>query len=1001
VVAREDRPGVRRLVGYVVLEAGVRVDGGVVRSAVGERLPDYMVPSVVVVLDVLPLTVNGKVDRKALPEITVTGSGAHQGPATAAEEVLCALFAEVLGVERVGVRDGFFDLGGDSIASIQLVARARRAGLALSPRDVFTHRTVAALARVATPLAEAGEGARAAAVSARRPLVELEPAELDALGGPWTGETLEEVLPLAPLQQGFLFHALFDESGIDVYNMQAALDLSGPLDPDLLRRAAGRVVERHACLRAGFPARRDGNRIQAVARRAAAPWRELDLTAVPAARQRARLVAELADERRRRFDVAAPPLLRFTLIKLAPERHVLVFTHHHILLDGWSLPLVLGDLFRCYAANGDASGLPPVVPLRDYLAWIAAQEREEAENAWRGALAGLQSPTLLAASAQSPDEAALPELLTVELPEALTSRLSGWARGCGLTLNTVVQGAWGLLLAGLTGRDDVVFGATVAGRPAVLPGVEDIVGLLMNTVPVRVRLDGAESVAGLLARVQREQAGLGAHHHVGLADIQRLAGLGELFDTAAVFESAPAGAAQFDLPGGLHVAPSDAADATAASHFPLALAAFPGERLRLELNYRRDVFDHDAAELVARRLVALFERIAEQPDTLVARLGLLTASEQETVLRKWNRTELTVPRMTLPQLFEQQAARVPHAPALLCGEQEISYAELDARAGALARVLSARGVGPERIVAVALPRSVDQVVATLAVSKAGGAFLPVDLGYPAERIAFMLRDADPAAVITRGGLPEAVASAAPPFAAGRVIDLDEAEPLAGPLGELAPPDRDAIDGARRAESTAAFADLDGAAYVIYTSGSTGTPKGVVVTHRGIASMAATQQRELGVGEGSRVLQFASPSFDAAVWELCMALLSGAALVLAPAEQLLPGAALVELCERHGVTHATLPPTALVPLRESGALRPGVTLVVAGEACAADAVEYWSRDRLMINAYGPTETTVCATMSAALSGPQSPPIGGPIANTRVYVLDGWLRPVPVGVVGELY
>nr|WP_315860848.1 non-ribosomal peptide synthetase [Amycolatopsis sp. EV170708-02-1] len=508
VVLREGR-----LVAYLTGEADVEE----ARRLAEATLPEYMVPSAFMVLDAFPLTPNGKLDRKALPAPDFSGEVSDDAPRTPREELLASLVAGVLGLEKVGVHDDFFRLGGDSIVAMQLVGRVRSAGLLLSPRDVFRHRTVAALAEVSAVRLDAP------APESGKPLVELDTGERAEILD--VAPDTAEVWPLTPLQAGLLFHATMDEDGPDVYTVQVSFDLEGPLDPARLRDAAQALVDRHSVLRTGYRYLASGRPVALVARSVTVPWR---FVASPDA-----VEAEMAHDRRR-FDPAAAPVLRFLLLALPDGRHRLVFTHQHVLLDGWSVPQLFAELSQLYAGADPA----PARQYRDHLGWLGNQDRAAAEAAWRQALDGLTEPTHLVP--HDPQRVpALPERLSLELPEEATEALTAVARSRGLTLNTLVQTAWSIVLGRLTGRSDVVFGATVAGRPPELAGVERMIGLFINTVPVRIVLDPAEKLGDLLDRVQDEQSGLLAHQHYGLADIQRGAGLGELFDTLMVFESYP------------------------------------------------------------------------------------------------------------------------------------------------------------------------------------------------------------------------------------------------------------------------------------------------------------------------------------------------------------------------------------------------------------------------------------------------------------------------------
>ncbi|MFI9100861.1 non-ribosomal peptide synthase/polyketide synthase [Streptomyces fildesensis] len=801
-----------------------------------------------------------------------------------------------------------------------------------------------------------------------------------------TRSAVEAVLPLTPLQEGLLFHSLYDDRGVDLYTSQLGVDLAGRFDVDAFRTAAATVLRRHANLRTAFQ-HRSAQPVQLVLREVTVPWTEHDLSALDERERQAELERITEADRVSRFDLDRPPLLRFTLIRLGGDRCRLLFTHHHILLDGWSIPLLLTELFTLYARGGsDDSGLPPVPPFRSFLAWLAGQDRPAAEAAWGQALDGLAGPLMVKPVAAG-REAVLPERAVLDLSRSLTTALTQLARRHSLTLNTVVQGVWALLLSQVSGRQDVVFGTTVSGRPPELPGVESMVGLFLNTLPVRVRLDPAESLLGLLTRLQAEQTELLPHQHLGLGAIQQLAGGAELFDTVTVFESFPVDSSAEALPGtGLRILDSEGTDY---SHFPAAFIALPGERLHLRLSYQPDLFSAEEASGLLEQARKLLELCTVEPDLPVGRLDLLGPDERHRVLVRFNETAEPVEPGTLAELFEAQADRSPQAPAVEYGTTVLTYAELDARANRLARVLVARGVRPEQVVALALPRSIEFVVSVLAVAKAGGAYLPVDTRYPRERIAYLLSDAQPALVVTR----DDVAPLLPDDAGTTRLLLDAPQTT---TALAAAPDTRLADAERGGP-----VQLLNPAYVIYTSGSTGRPKGVVVTHLGLANAVEVQRRKHLVGPGDRVLQFVSPSFDASYWELSKALLTGATLVCAPEESLAPGPDLAALLDERRITHLMIPPSPL-SMMPAGSLGTVRGLMVGGEFCSAEVVEAWAPGRHMVNAYGPTEATVAATMTGPLTAEGSvPTIGGPLLNVRGYVLDAALRPVPVGTTGELY
>ncbi|MFE2071227.1 condensation domain-containing protein, partial [Streptomyces sp. NPDC059467] len=634
---------------------------------------------------------------------------------------------------------------------------------------------------------------------------------------------LEDILPLAPLQEGLLFHALYDEQALDVYTTQMSFLIEGPLNVAALKASARVVLERHKNLRAAFMHEGLRQPVQVIPRKVELPWEEIDFSDLDAGSQETAVAQWLEQDRARRFDLSAPPLLRFTLIRLGHQRFRLEFTSHHLLLDGWSLPVLMRDLMTAYEQGGRGHGLAPVRPYRDYLAWVAQQDRGAAEEAWRRSLAGVEEATRLA-PVRAGRVPVAPERVTVRVPEELTAALTAAARGCGVTLNTVVQQAWGVLLGHMTGQDDVVFGATVAGRPAQIPGIESMVGLFINTVPVRVRLKPAESVREALVRLQDEQSALLAHQHLKLTDIHNLTPADELFDTVVVFENYPVGA----VPKAAE--PADAIrverlEGRNSTHYPLSLIVMPGDEFRLRLDYRPDLFDRAAAEQIGSQLTRVLEATTTGLDGAVGRFDLLGAAERHQVLTEWNDTARETPAVLLPELFETQTARTPHAAALISGGVELSYVELNSRANRLARHLVACGAGPEKLVAVALPRSADLVVALLAVLKSGAGYVPLDPDYPSDRIAYVLADAEPVLVITdtetSPGLPDSDVTRV-------LLDDDEVVHVVATASAS-----DLGDGDRLSSVLAAHP-----AYVIYTSGSTGRPKGVVVSHAALVSFLA-------------------------------------------------------------------------------------------------------------------------------------------------------------------
>ncbi|GAA3375592.1 hypothetical protein GCM10020367_43990 [Streptomyces sannanensis] len=804
---------------------------------------------------------------------------------------------------------------------------------------------------------------------------------------------IEDVLPLSSLQEGLLFHARYDEEADapDVYTVQLAVELRGPLDAARLRTAAEALLRRHPNLRALFVHEGLDQPVQVVLRSVELPWREADFSG-GTAEEAARAFDALRDEERaRRFVLDEDVLLRFVLVRL-PDRTVrLLLTLHHILVDGWSVPILLDDLFELYEREGDDSGMRRVAPYRDYLAWLARQDRAGALDAWGEELAGLAEPALVGAGRQA-GGSSVPETLSVELSRELTERLTATARSRGWTVNTLVQGSWGLILGRLLGRDDVVFGGTVSGRPPELPGVETMVGLLINTLPVRVSWQPGERLADLFTALQARQSALTAHQHVQLAEIQARAGHGELFDTTVVFENYPVdaeGAPQ--LAGGIEITDMDARDAT---HYAVTMLGLPGERLRFRLDYRPDILDRATATRLGDWLHRLLAATADDPEQCARDVVLLDAAERRRLLADWNDTAHPVPDATLTALLEAQALLSPGAVALVCGDTEASYAELHAEANRLARALVDRGAGPDRPVAVALRRGRDMVVTLLAALKAGSPYLPVDPELPAERIELMLGNAAPVCLVTDRGTAGTL-----PMDAVKPLVLDD--PLT--IDELAArPGHPLTDNDR-----AAPLDPRHLAYIIYTSGSTGVPKGVGVPHSGIVNRLLWMQDRYRLGADDRVLQKTPFGFDVSVWEFFWPLLTGSGLVVAKPGGHRDPAYLAEEIVARGVTTVHFVPSMLdafvqdpAAARCAGTLR---RIICSGEALPETAADRATEltGAPVHNLYGPTEASVDVTHWDCRPGEGPVPIGRPIWNTQVYVLDPALQPVPPGVVGELH
>ena len=932
-----------------------------------------MVPAAVVILDTLPVTANGKLDRRALPapDWAAAGSGGR-GPSGPREEILCQAFAEVLGVPSVGVDDDFFALGGHSLLAVRLISRVRAVlGVEVPLRALFEAPTVAGLAaRV-----EDAAGARLALAARPRP----------------------ERVPLSFAQQRLWFIAQL-EGPSSTYNVPVAVRLSGELDTGALSAALRDVIERHEVLRTVFPAA-DGEPYQKILSPAELDWA---LEVVPVAPDE--VDAAVASAAGYAFDLSAEVPVRAWLLRAGPAEHVLVLVMHHIASDGWSAVPLGRDLGVAYAARcaGRAPQWAPLpVQYADYALWqrelLGTEDDPDSLLSrqlayWLDVLGGPQDKELTLPADRPRSRVASYRGVTgrVEVPADLHRALAALARAEGVTVYMVLQAALVVLLSRLGAGTDIPTGSGIAGRTD--EALDDLVGFFVNTLVLRADLSGDPTLHEVLAQVRKSTlAGL-EHQEVPFAklvdELAPVRSLSRHVQFQVLLTMYNTERAVLELPG-LRIEGIPAGDLHATVDLDFRVGeefGADGEPAGLQgvVVASADLFDEATAVAIAERFVRVLWAVAADPDISVSDVDVLGADEQRRVLAEWNDTAMVVPPVSGAELFEERVGQRPDAVAVVSGDVCVSYRELDARAGRLAGFLTGLGAGRESVVAVMMPRGVGLVTALLGVWKAGAGYLPVDPGLPAERAGFMVADSGAVVVLAQGESAAALAGAGV-----RVVDLDDA----GVAGAVAGSPVTDQPGAGRA-------GLDDLAYVIYTSGSTGRPKGVAVSHRGIASLAAAQGRGLGAGAGSRVLQFASVGFDAATWELVMALCAGGCLVTAPAEELLPGGGLAEVIGRHGVSHATLPPAVLGVLGTAD-LDGVSTVVSAGEALGGELVSRWAEGRRLVNAYGPTETTVCATMTGGLSAGGVVGIGSPVTNTRVFVLDEWLAPAAAGVAGELY
>jgi len=819
-------------------------------------------------------------------------------------------------------------------------------------------------------------------------------------------KNIEAIYPLSPMQQGILFHTIYAPGSGD-YIIQLSCRCEGKLDVAAFKRAWAQVITRNSVLRTSFVWQRQGEPLQVVHRQVELVIDVHDWRGMEEAEQQKQLQMQLADDRRRGFDLQRAPLMSVQLAQTGEQSYWFVWSAHHLLMDGWSLPLLLKEVFSYYEAysQGRELQLETSRPYEDYIGWLLDQDMAAAETYWRRRLAGFTEPTPLPAKRNTGDQpkasgyAERKRLLSTEV----TDQLRRFSRQQQVTLNTVVQAVWALLLSRYSGAQDLVYGATVSGRPSELAGVEEMVGLFINTLPVRVKVTAEQQVGEWLRQLQSEQVEMRQYEYSPLVAVQGWSEVARgqaLFESIVLFENYPVSDAVTGQNHGLRI--SDVRS-TEQNHYPITIAIEPGARLGLMINYYQSEFDAEVIERLMTHLQRLLESLSEDPEQPIATVQMLSVAERHQLLVEWNDTESTYPAdKSLAQLFEEQVERTPEATAVVYQEDQFTYAELNRRANQLAHHLRRLGAGPEQRVGICVERSAATVIGLLGVLKAGGAYVPLDPAYPGERLGYMLHDAGVELLVTQNQLrkriPEHDAEAVCLDTDWSIISRESAE---NPARSIAPAARDNL------------------AYVIYTSGSTGKPKGVMVSHRNVVNFFTAMDARIGDATPGAWLAVTSISFDISVLELLWTLARGFQVIVqsdravdfyqtetGSVDASQPDHAFAAQLVRHRVSHLQCTPSLAKMLltepetvRAMGSLR---KLMVGGEAWPASLPE---KLRQLVsgeihNMYGPTETTIWSTTHLLNPAENTIPIGRPIGNTQIYVVDQHYEPTPVGVYGEL-
>ncbi|MEG4941561.1 amino acid adenylation domain-containing protein [Microcoleus sp. F4-D5] len=938
------------------------------RNFLQEKLPDYMMPDRFVMLESLPLTPNGKIDRRSLPAPDTSRPDLQENyvaPRTPIEEMIAGIWAEVLGIERVGIYDNFLELGGHSLLAIQIDSRLRKTlKVELPVGSLFASPTIASLAQR---------------------ISESDSEKVHLQATPIQAVSRNQNLPLSWNQQQLWFLTQL-ASDTPVYNEPCTIRFPGAIDVNVLSKALTEIIKRHESLRTRFITV-DGQPIQVIDPPADTfNLAFVDLRQLPVSQREAEALRLATRETKQPFDLTSAPLLRATLMQLSDEEYRLFLTFHHIVMDGVSIYNVfLPELAALYEAFGnDKTLVLPELALQyaDFAVWqrqsFTGEILASQLDYWKQQLADL--PIL-----QLPLDHPRPAIPTFQgrrqrfsLSKNVTEALKALSRQEGVTLYMTLLAAFKTLLYRYSGQEDIVLGTFSAGRNR--PEIDKLIGFFINTLVLRTDLSGNPSFQDLLSRVREVTLAAYAHEDVPFEQLVETLQPDRNFSQNPLFQVAFAPQPLIpSLSEGWNVSYLDIQTDTAKFDLILDVEERP-EGIIGRIEYNTDLFEASTISRTIGHFQTLLEGIVANPEQKILELPLLTEFERQQ-LAAWNDTETDDPKdACIHQLFEQQVELAPDAIALIFEDEQLTYQELNQRSNQLAHHLRNLGVGPEVLVGICVERSLEMVVGLLGILKAGGAYVPLDPAYPPDRLAFMLEDASVPVLLTQARLVESL-----PQNQARIVCLDT--------------DWEVIER-QSEENPGCSLTPENLAYLIYTSGSTGRPKGVLVGHRGLCNLAAAQIKIFNVQPNSRVLQFASLSFDVATSDLVIALCSGATLCIPTNDAVLAGSGLTEVLRDRAITHIELPAAVLAVLRFEELPTLG-TIIVGGEACSPDLIAKWSSGRRFFNAYGPTESTVCATIAECTDSSEPPPIGRPIANTQVYILDAQKQPVPIGIPGELY
>ncbi|MGD9657834.1 MAG: amino acid adenylation domain-containing protein [Methylocystis sp.] len=987
-----------RLAAYVVGRGDGSPTTDALRAYLAATLPDYMIPAFIVSLEALPVTTNGKIDQRRLPAPSDAASlsNVYRPPRNEVEERLARIYAEILEIERIGVDDNFFSLGGDSIASIRVASRAYAEGFAITARQIFRHQTIAALAEAigAPKVRPTGVQPESCEETGSAPSSYLTQVQLEDLGV--AASEIEDIYPVTPLQAGLLFHTL-SEPNSGVYVMQHRYWIEGDIDIDSFRHAWQAIADAHPIFRTSFVWEGLETPLQLVWRHIELPFSYADWRSFSEAERDKRLNSLLAEERAKGFELGSAPLIRIRLFRIDNRQYLLIRSHHHILFDAWCTSLILEELRSNYdalvAERAPAERIH--VGFRDYIAWLQRRDSAGAEPFWRDYLRGFDEPTPFFPGRSSVLASKGVEDVTLLLSREETDALEQIARRLHVTVNTFAQAALALLLARYTNRKEILLGVTVSGRPADLPHVESILGLFINALPLRVAIEADQSLTTLLENVLASNYAIRDYEYISLTKIHEWSEIPagtEMFHYLLTFENAPVDQWLMEPHGDWRFTSCWHRTHT---NYPITFVVIPGPRLHLQVTYARDRVGAEVAEQLLDHYRRLLVDMIRRPNARLGEFEMLAEDERRLLTEQWNQTEYHYAEpCDIVGRFEEQVKLRPDAIAACCDGATLSYRELALRARVVAAGLIREGVEADELVALLDYRGLDFLVMMLGVFYAGAGYLPLDPAYPDGRIAQILVEAKVPRMLTgRSFIPraESIISGVG-LNSIRMLNIAALEGHGEPYVE------------RRHRPT-------GLAFVIFTSGSTGKPKGAAVEHQGMFNNLITKERALGLTCDDVIAQTASQCFDISVWQFLTALALGARVEILPDDISRDPERLLDEIDTRGVTILETVPSMIRALLDASDIHRRLHslrwLLPCGEAFAPELcrlfMERFPHVRLL-NAYGPAECSDDVSYFPIDIPPEgddlSVPIGSPVDNTRLYIVNKWLEPASVGVSGEI-